>query len=332
MAFWVMIYHIKEVLDIPYLSVIINKGYLGVDVFFILSGYVLAHVYVDKFNERLTAFEYLSFIQKRFARIYPLHIVTMVGAVILGLIINKYGQASNLYLHHIPYHILLIHSWGFVENSRLNFPSWSISAEWFAYLLAFPLATYMFRSRFLIGLSMTLLSFVVFQLVTFFYFSNNFDDQIGFGIARIFPEFLIGVALYRACVNSSNKYLTFTILGTLVSGIFGWFYLSNLDYFMISIIPIVIYTLHHRSKILYPFFGTKVPVFLGELSFSMYMTHFFARKVNGIIHHNLFGEELNSPILVFNYVLLTLLFSLGTYYIIEIPCRKYINQFNAISK
>src|SRR5258705_5569923 len=75
-AFWVVLFHMEWGSSIP----IIEKGYLGVDVFFILSGFVLMHVYA---GFETTDFDYVRFIKARIARIYPLHIFALLLLAVL---------------------------------------------------------------------------------------------------------------------------------------------------------------------------------------------------------------------------------------------------------
>src|ERR1700744_4959496 len=74
-ALWVVLFHMELETPIP----IIEKGYLGVDIFFILSGFILMHVYADR-----KEFNYNEFVRARLARIYPLH---MLSLVVLGIIV-----------------------------------------------------------------------------------------------------------------------------------------------------------------------------------------------------------------------------------------------------
>ena len=62
------------------MSSLVAKGYLGVELFFVLSGFILSHVYMESFGER--RFSYPDFLWARLARVYPVHLATLVG---LGL-------------------------------------------------------------------------------------------------------------------------------------------------------------------------------------------------------------------------------------------------------
>jgi peptidoglycan/LPS O-acetylase OafA/YrhL len=78
-ALWVVLYHYCGTaqflpnLDITPHSYLISKGYLAVDMFFILSGFVMAHVYRRTFSESVSK-HYRGFLVARIARLYPLHV------------------------------------------------------------------------------------------------------------------------------------------------------------------------------------------------------------------------------------------------------------------
>lgn len=89
-----------------------NRGYLWVDFFFILSGFILAYRYGNACR-RLDARVYRHFIWQRFARIWPLQVVTM-GAALLYIAL-KHGPDS-LSLSTIIANLLLVHGWGITSS------------------------------------------------------------------------------------------------------------------------------------------------------------------------------------------------------------------------
>src|SRR3569832_1237739 len=133
-AMWVVLYHYWPNLD-PHTPALVSKGYLGVELFFVLSGFILCHVYLQGAGEG--RFKYGSFPWARLARVYPLHLATLLGVGAMAV-----GAAAVGIQHHndianwsvLPANLLLVHAWGFAKAAAWNHPSWSISAEWFAYL------------------------------------------------------------------------------------------------------------------------------------------------------------------------------------------------------
>src|SRR6202161_3995096 len=117
---------------------LVAKGYLGVELFFVLSGFILCPVYLDQVADG--GFRYGSFLWARLARIYPLHLATLAGIGAMALAALAAGRVIDpniLSWSSLPANLLLVQAWGYAPQAGWNHPSWSISAEWFAYL-SFP--------------------------------------------------------------------------------------------------------------------------------------------------------------------------------------------------
>ena len=137
-ALWVVAYHYWPSLTGGY-PVLVDKGYLGVELFFVLSGFILAHVYLD--DAGAGRLNYGRFLWARLARIYPVHLVTLAAIGLMGALALALGYPMRhqvIVWSVLPQTLLLIHAWGTASVSAWNHPSWSISAEWFAYVF-FPL-------------------------------------------------------------------------------------------------------------------------------------------------------------------------------------------------
>lgn len=138
-AMWVVMYAWWPVLDADWTTGLVAKGYLGVELFFVLSGFILCHVYLAGLESG--RFRYGSFLWARLARVYPLHLATLFGVIGLAVAAGVAGVsvASGLTdWASLPAHLSLTNAWGLAPSAAFNHPSWSVSAEWFAYLL-FPL-------------------------------------------------------------------------------------------------------------------------------------------------------------------------------------------------
>ncbi len=140
-AWFVVLYHIRLSVDGLGAATVafFAKGYLAVDFFFLLSGFVIWLSWGERLHkERWRAVP--AFLQKRLARIWPLHLVMLATAVALALLLVITGHAApdDYPFAQIPLHMLLLQNWGFTDHLAWNDPSWSISCELGAYLL-FPL-------------------------------------------------------------------------------------------------------------------------------------------------------------------------------------------------
>lgn len=158
-AAWVLLYHFQAPLDqlhlmVPGVHDTVKLGRLGVDLFFALSGFILTHTYLTKLGPRLSFDGSWRFWWLRLARIYPVHFVMLNVAGIAAIAQQKVGQApagSRGWLNPLDWlkQALLLQEWGPNPQRGWNFPAWSLSMEWLAYLL-FPLivlAVFRFRNR-----------------------------------------------------------------------------------------------------------------------------------------------------------------------------------------
>ncbi len=198
-ALWVVIYHYWPNLQ-PTRPVFVDKGVLGVDLFFILSGFILSHVYLDKVRGH--SFDYGAFLWARLARIYPLHIALIAGliALLTGLsLIGLHAGAQVLIWSSLPAQLTLTQAWGLGTQGGWNYPSWSISAEGFAYLV-FPVFAYAacrlwHRPRLAAGLAagLVMLAYALFPLIAGFPLVHASTQ---WGALRIVPGFALGCALW----------------------------------------------------------------------------------------------------------------------------------------
>jgi peptidoglycan/LPS O-acetylase OafA/YrhL len=279
-AFWLLLYFFWERLGLGSREhfAIIEKGGMGVDLFFILSGFILAHVYGPQVENK--TFHWRSFLWARLARVYPLHLfclAAMIGVWAVGLKLGAEIEAKAFDVSQIPAHIALVQAWGTVSSDGWNFPSWSISAEWFAYLtfpISFAIAA-LFKRAPIAGIALAMGIFWI--LVAYIH-------QIGMvlvdmtwqgGIVRIVPSFLMGVALWMAGRQFILSRRAASLgVATSVVWIFStsgvgfpeeliWPGLAGLVFFLAE-------TSKHENHAMC---SSKAWVYLGEISFAAYMIH-----------------------------------------------------------
>lgn len=200
-AWFVVLFHVRLSLTglLP-LSVVdgLGKGYLAVDLFFMLSGFVLWLNYGARFRAGGWG-EAPRFWWKRFARIWPLHIAILAAMAAFALLVLATGRDPSGYpFAELPLHALLIQNWGLTRVLTWNHPAWSISTEMAAYLL-FPLiALALPWERLTTGALLALagLCAVAMHLL----FALNGETILGadiprYGLWRCLGEFTLGVAL-----------------------------------------------------------------------------------------------------------------------------------------
>lgn len=195
-------YHFMWPLDDMAYTGLISRSRLAVDVFFMLSGFVLTHAYSRGLETG--SFRYVDFLVARVARIFPLHLAILAGVIGIVLIARLVGapfDARNYNGPGLAATALLVHAWfppGLI--AEWNGPSWSLSAEWFAYLL-FPAYGWIgikLRNRPLVLLTLACAGFAGLDTAYRAAFGVPLAHaEANLGILRIAPEFLAGVGLYR---------------------------------------------------------------------------------------------------------------------------------------
>jgi peptidoglycan/LPS O-acetylase OafA/YrhL len=117
----------------------------AVDLFFMLSGFVLNYVYLK--GRRLDWREYFS---ARFARICPLYYAGLLAVLAMNLISARYGHApsDDLKPSILLPNLAMVQEWSIIGFApSINVPSWSISVEMFLYIAIFPLFAFALARR-----------------------------------------------------------------------------------------------------------------------------------------------------------------------------------------
>ncbi|MBM1222511.1 acyltransferase [Ponticoccus sp. SC2-23] len=257
---------------------LISDGHLGVDLFFMLSGFILAHVYLSQWHN--SRFSYRVFLINRFARIYPLHLFMIIlfivayrTAALLGIESGRTGEVWG----DLPWHLLLLHAWGLTNQHSWNFPSWSVSAEVFAYLI-FPLVLFLFGSRRpATALILALCLFLVLVAVVAVNGLTLTKMMYQFGILRILPEFCIGVALYLCFLKIELPVLVARWGSVLIVLLIAAGAIAQVPEWQIVIaLGGLIFLIACLSRS--PDSGVlrhPALVYLGEISYATYMVHIF---------------------------------------------------------
>lgn len=199
---------------------------LFVDLFFVVSGFVIASQYIGKVESFSAIFRFLW---RRLARIYPLHLATLMFYLAIALAIYlglaKTDNPARYSLSDVPAQLFLLHA---VDGQRLtfNFPSWSLSAEMFCYLL-FPLVALVTKRRRMLVVALVILPALANSTYVAAAGAEPWAEWINKGgVFRALPGFNLGVACYllrdqiaRWPVSSrvfTLSLLAFTLLGWLL--------------------------------------------------------------------------------------------------------------------
>ena len=118
-----------------FLNILYNYGNLGVPMFWAISGFVFAHVYLGK-DKNVNG---KQFFINRFARLYPLHFATLLIVALAQIINHKLFGNFQIYefndLYHFFLQVFFISAWGFEKGYSFNAPIWSVSIELIIYML-----------------------------------------------------------------------------------------------------------------------------------------------------------------------------------------------------
>jgi len=328
-ALWVVLFHYWPKLDVSFTPALVEKGYLGVELFFVLSGFILCHVYLSAFGEG--RFRYGDFLWNRLARVYPLHLATLAAMIVLGVGAGLAGlaiDASILRWDSLPANLLMVQAWGLAPAAAFNHPSWSISAEWFAYLSfpGFAFVAWRLRQRpwllaagVLVGLAVL---YTAFERLAGFSLTQA---TIHWGALRIVPCFALGCAMHALWRSGAVKSLRSAALGAVFSGA-GLLVAAAAgapDMLVVAGFGALILCLaglaRHGST-----FGTQAGfVYLGEISYSTYMICVpwkivFVNAAARML--NIADERLPWPVWIVFLVSLVPL-SAASYHLIEKPAR-----------
>jgi peptidoglycan/LPS O-acetylase OafA/YrhL len=207
-AWWVVLYHFREHLmpaTYPWLNTLWSGGYLAVDLFFVLSGFVISLSCAQHFDQGFTLSGTRDFLVRRLARIYPLHLVMMIFYLTIPAAILTLSTAKTLSGNYEASYFLLalglIHNWGFTDSLQWNVPSWSISTEWFAYL-CFPGLMWLAHGR-LTTLRRNVAAILLIATLIMTIFALMGAQSIGekipqLGMYRCALEFALGICVYSA--------------------------------------------------------------------------------------------------------------------------------------
>ncbi|GGY69532.1 acyltransferase [Cellvibrio zantedeschiae] len=304
-AIAVMFYHYTQHNQLDWL----HGAWVAVDIFFILSGFVLMHSYSKKVSQGMT---FKEFFYSRIARLGPMYIVGLalgIGAALLLIFSNpespvrliNVATASTLNFFLLPY--FNEYAWPFGSHNihgtvfPLNDPSWSLFFEIFVNIIFFVYLAYCRRINLLIFVVMSGIIFIVLTLGFHQINPGARGSSFVFGFPRVIFEFFFGVLIYQCYSYYKLPPKIFT---------YGIFFLVALCFFS-SKGAIALVNALVLAPVLIAIFA-KLPVsgnsvgackFLGDISYPLYVTHYpiyrllaemsFMRELSPLIQTLLFS-------------------------------------------
>tara|TARA_B100001123_G_C15298232_1_gene1020038 strand:- start:102 stop:1151 length:1050 start_codon:yes stop_codon:yes gene_type:complete len=268
----------EEKVNLPFYSILeifYIYGIYGVHVFYTISGFVFAYVYLSH-NNKVSVKE---FFVNRFARLYPLHFATLIIVTLLlfaNWIINNSFQINPFHyndIYHFILQIFFISSWGFENGHSFNSPIWSVSVEIGIYGLFFLLMEYLKKFK----LWLTILLILILLIVN----KTGLNDSLFLECARLFFS---GVLVYYIILKVKFNNLLFLIPITLLILSFVGNYKTYL--FCPSLLLFFVFLEEKIKKNnIKNFFGMS-----GNLTYAIYLLHFPA-----ILMIIIFQEKFSLP-------------------------------------
>lgn len=350
----------NHIYDIP---LFLNAG-LYVDFFFVLSGFIIFANYFERLKE---GYSVGTFMLLRFGRLYPLHLFTLLAFVAVDLVQILIPPLANLSQtppftgpgatpDYILSNLLMLHALGIGERLSFNIPSWSISAEFWTYLV-FAAAIPLFKTRALWGIAgLVALSF------GFLLLHGEFMTTVNFGIVRCIYGFGIGALCFLLWEKTATRLAdkisagnTWSLLETAaVAGVLlfvstaketAFVYAAPLVFFA------VIYIFTFEKGVISNLLLNKFFVLLGTLSYSIYMTHAFIAGKLFTLGGRVLGKVANmetfvtingkerlatdpwlGDVITLLYLCVVIVCSALTYKFIEEPGRKYFRKLAQTEK
>ena len=309
---------------------LVPHGYVAVDLFFTLSGFIMAYTYRADFARRgVRAMP--DFLLKRAARILPLNTAMVVVIVLAGLLsqsvsgTNIFGASSHL-LYDVACNVLLLQGFGIGMN--LNGPSWSVCTEFAAYLL-FPVFLALAFSRLAVTVLTVLVAFGLLFVVALHHSRLGLDTFVLEGtLTRCFGQFVIGMCTFRATlVPRARRLLMADWLAALAGVWTAGALILRVDLLAAIGFPVLVAALACNDGKIGRVMAMKPLHFLGEISFSIYLIHdplrALALALLRFVHPTLLGA---APALGFALVSSFLVIGSGwlAYVVIERPGRRLV--------
>lgn len=330
-AWFVVFFHIRLALGLPDPVLhLLAKGYLAVDFFFLLSGFVIWMTW----GERIRAGGLASvpgFLQRRIARVWPLHLVMLGFAVAIALALQLTGRGSDQFpWHELPLHVLLLQNWGFTAHLTWNDPAWSISCELAAYLL-FPLLALAIDWRRVPSWGVIVAIAALLGLLHWVFASRGAwalgQEITRLGLIRCVLEFAAGTAIAALWLRWRDAWRVPALASFALALAFaaGW----GLGLPETFAAPATFAALLLALALTSARKGNPLEIaplhYLGEISYATYLSHYllwFAFKLAFVSNAHAVPWPLAG-----GFLLLVLVASAALYHLVERPAQRWVNGF-----
>ena len=312
----------------------LSGGFIGVDIFFVISGYLITSIIID--NLQNSSFSFSNFYARRTRRLAPALILVLVFSLVIGLLFLQNDEFKQLTKHTLggvtfTSNVIFWNEAGYFDNSAETKPLlhlWSLAIEEQFYLI-WPISLFIiFNFK-----RLNLIFLTYFALTIFFFISLilSYSQPISafFGLQSRFWEFLVGAALSFSTLKSDVQTKVKNIKSQNIKSLLGCFFIllglvliTNKSLFpgWLVVLPVIgtalIISAGPSAYINKNIFSNQIIVYIGLISYPLYLWHWPLLSFARIILSDV-------PSVYLRLVLLTiaLILSILTYHFVESPVR-----------
>ncbi len=323
---------------------IVQNGWMFVDFFFVLSGFVVSHAYAERLATKSVGLP--RFMALRLGRIYPLHFFMLVVLIALEVArtVGIGNQRAGFDAGHSPLSIvtnlLLLQCFGLHDGLTWNGAAWSIAAEVWSYLIFAIVMILKPKWAFAIFAVLACSSLTI--LLAFS--PRGLDATSDFGFFRALLGFSIGLlarAAYGAGIRPSGTLIELTLLVT-TGLLVARYNLGTGPFALLPVFGLVVVVFASERGVASAVLRSRLPRWLGTISYSIYMIHTlpqlagfeFMKRASSLgfrFGAGKFGDEIAAPPIVGDLMVLmtlgvTVVLAGITYRLIEVPARNWVKR------
>jgi peptidoglycan/LPS O-acetylase OafA/YrhL len=300
---------------------ILKNGFLGVDIFFVISGYLITNIIYD--DIRKSQFSILQFYLRRIRRIVPLVLFISLICLFTGLMVMLPEDfenlcesivSTNLFSNNILLLITSVDYWSKANEYKPLMHTWSLGIEEQFYFI-YPFIFLFFTGKKIKHIILILFSLTIISLLLFIKSTNNANSFYLLQF-RFFELSSGGIALifFNKC-KIKESILTFSLIGIISILFFDFGLNAKLQLLFIVILTLIV-LINKKNYNSLKLLDNKMFNYIGKISFSLYMWH---QVILAFSRYFIFEKItlIHFPILVTVIFLL----SIFTYHFIECPFR-----------